>query len=341
MAEQPEASAAPGALETRSAPGLLANLVLVVVSTVLALALVEGLLVIIGYEHSPLAIVAGPGNDAREYNVFEESHFIYDPDLIWRPKRSFSVFNSQGFRGPELATPKDPGSLRIFAVGDSNTLGWRDAEGANWPAYLGERLGDAAPAAVVVNAGVWGYSSYQGLIRLREVLVFEPDIVLISFGANDAHPVSVPDREFVETSVGGLRLMRALQSSRIGQLLIAIFDRRGNDGDELTARVSLEEYRRNLAGMIAACAEQGVEVVLLTRPYMGSLNDEVQWKTHAPAYNAATVQVARREGVAAIDLYSLFKGKDELFADESHFTEEGHRLAARIVFEDLRPLLRR
>jgi lysophospholipase L1-like esterase len=311
------------------------------VSTVLALALVEGLLVIIGYEHTPLAIVAGPGNDARQYNVFEERHFVYDPDLIWRPKGGFSVFNSQGFRGPELATPKDPGSLRIFTVGDSNTLGWRGAEGANWPAFLGERLRDAAPGAVVVNAGVWGYSSYQGLMRLREVLAFEPDMVLISFGANDAHPVTVPDREFVETSVGGLRLMRALQRSRLGQLLIAIFDRGGDEGDELTARVSLEEYRRNLAEMIAACAEQGVEVVLLTRPYMGSLNDEVRWKTHAPAYNAATVEVARREGVAAIDLYSVFKGKDELFADESHFTEEGHRIAAEIVFEDLRQLLRR
>lgn len=33
--------------------------------------------------------------------------------------------------------------------------------------------------------------------------------------------------------------------------------------------------------------------------------------------------------------------KDELFADESHFTEEGHRVAAAIVFQDLRPLLSR
>ena len=338
MAEQPESSVAPGARQKRSPQGLLANLVLVVVSTVLALALVEGLLVIIGYEHTPLAIVAGPGNDARQYNVFEDSHFVYDPDLIWRPKRGFSVFNSQGFRGPELATPKDPGSLRIFTVGDSNTLGWRGAEGANWPAFLGERLRDAAPGAVVVNAGVWGYSSYQGLMRLREVLAFEPDMVLISFGANDAHPVTVSDREFVEKSIGGLRLRRTLQRSRLGQLLIAMLDRAGSGDDELTVRVELEEYRSNLAAMIAACAERDVEVVLLTRPYTGPLDDEVRWKTYAPAYNATTVEVARREGVAAIDLYSLFKGEDKLFADESHFTEEGHRVASKIVFEDLLPL---
>jgi hypothetical protein len=30
---------------------------------------------------------------------------------------------------------------------------------------------------------------------------------------------------------------------------------------------------------------------------------------------------------------------DGLFADESHFTDEGHRRAAAIIFEHLRPFL--
>ena len=37
--------------------------------------------------------------------------------------------------------------------------------------------------------------------------------------------------------------------------------------------------------------------------------------------------------------YARFKGKDDLFADESHFTAEGHRLAAALILDGIRPLV--
>jgi len=43
--------------------------------------------------------------------------------------------------------------------------------------------------------------------------------------------------------------------------------------------------------------------------------------------------------VPIVDVYSFFKDRTDLFADESHFTAEGHQLAARIVFDHLRPLI--
>ena len=38
----------------------------------------------------------------------------------------------------------------------------------------------------VANAGVYGYSSFQGLRRFHELLRYHPDVVTWSFGANDA-----------------------------------------------------------------------------------------------------------------------------------------------------------
>lgn len=341
MAEVRERSGDQRPQEPGATSGRAANAALVVFSVFVTLAAVEGVLTIAGYEYSPLSIEAGPGADAREYHLFEDSSFVYDPDAIWRPKSGFSVFNSQGFRGPEVAARKEPGSLRIFTVGDSNTLGWPGEDGGNWPAGVNDLVQASDPDAVVVNAGVWGYSSYQGLIRLRQVLEFDPDLVLISFGSNDAHPATISDQEFAAMPVRSIGLMRALGEFRLGQLVLALADRSGSGGIEVGARVSLEDYRHNLIAMIEACTDRGAQVVLMTRPYAGPVGSALRWKTNAHTYNAATRDVARSAGVGLIDLYSIFKNKDELFADESHFTDEGHRIAAQIVYEDLQPFLRR
>ena len=77
-----------------------------------------------------------------------------------------------------------PSRLRIVALGDSNTSGWDVDEGANWPAQLQALFSRDGRRAEVVNAGVWGYTSFQGRRRFDEILPFHPDIVLVSFGAN-------------------------------------------------------------------------------------------------------------------------------------------------------------
>ena len=51
-------------------------------------------------------------------------------------------------------------------------------------------------------------------------------------------------------------------------------------------------------------------------------------------------KMAENSGVSVVDFYSLFKTRPELFADESHFTAEGHRSAAELLAQRLRPHLR-
>ncbi len=319
---------------------LLARLGLAAVALFAALVVAEQVLRAVGYDYLPMTVNVRRTTDARLYHVFADENFVYDPEAIWRPRAGFGVFNAQGFRGPELAVEKPKGQARIFALGDSNTLGWAGEEGAHWPGELGAILAAERPGTAVVNAGVWGYSSYQGLQRLALVLEHDPDLVLISFGGNDAHRVARSDREFASTSAAMRALQQRLIRYRLGQLVVSTADRLGAPArSEPTPRVALDDYRANLEQMVGRVRAAGAEAVLLTRPYEGELLDETWWKNFGADYNLATVEVAEALGAPVVDLYSFFKSRERLFGDESHFTAEGHRRAAEIVAVHLRPLL--
>src|SRR6185369_9035870 len=93
--------------------------------------------------------------------------------------------NKIGLRGPNLRTD---GARRILAVGDSCTFGWRVSEADTYPAQLEAVLNRRAGGDryQVINAGVPGYTSYQGLVYLQEQgLALRPEIVVIGFGFND------------------------------------------------------------------------------------------------------------------------------------------------------------
>jgi len=319
---------------------ILANLLLMAGTLFLCGVMAEVGLRILGYEYSPLDIQVAR-NDSRVQHVFEDHYFIYDPDLIWRPKRNYDVFNEQGFRGPVLESPKPAGRYRIFTVGDSNTLGWAGDEGANWPEVLDDLLAEGDGEAEVVNAGVWGYTSYQGVLRFRETLPFEPDLVLISFGSNDAHPVYFEDKDFGYQRIWDARLDHLLVRLRLGQAALSLMNRSSATSEgELGHRVSLPDYRRNLEIIIDEARAAGIKVILMTRPYVGQTVDSRRWSFYASDYNATTGEVAEEYGVPLIDLYSLFRTREDLFEDPSHFTEEGHDLAARIVYEQVLATIR-
>ena len=313
---------------------------LVLVAVLVSVSMCEAFLRWIDYNYSPLRITTiKKYSEWRYFHSFEDRHFIYDPYLLWRPRKA-APFNSQGYRGSEITASKTPASIRIFAIGDSNTLGWYGEKDANWPMYLQEILREQDDRFTVVNAGVSGYSSFQGLRRLKEALPFQPDMVLISFGANDAMRVTVSDAEFASRKIRSLKLDRMLLKLRTGQLLLSFSDKGfSREKQGLVPRVSLQEYRENLNEIIKLSQERNIKVVLLTRPFRGESPNEWWWTNFASAYNSAVMQVAESKQVPVIDIYAYFKGKEEYFIDESHFTEEGYRVMARIIFENVGRLL--
>jgi lysophospholipase L1-like esterase len=316
---------------------------LALLASAATLAVAESGLRLADYSYSPVQIGSNAHGDFREQHAFRDRNLAYDPELIWRPKTGpFSPFNPQGFRGLPVPPDKRPGVRRVIALGDSNTFGWDVDEGANWPAQLHALLAASHPGTEVINAGVWGYSSFQGVRRFKELVALHPDVVLISFGGNDAHQVTVPDAAYVRRHEQIANLTRATRHSRLAQLTLAAWDRvagAASAGARLGPRVSLADYEAHLRKMIAESRTREIRLVLLTRPFIGVSTDPALWKTHAPAYNEATLRIGRAEGVPVIDVYTEFANHPELFDDDSHFGVEGHRKAAELIFRELSPRL--
>jgi lysophospholipase L1-like esterase len=316
---------------------LLANTGLLLTALAVPLLLSEGALRLIDYQYTPLRIkTIETWSEWRYYHAFEDDNFVYDPELIWRPRKGSGFFNEQGYRGNLLTETKQPGSVRVFAIGDSNTLGWSGVGGPQWPAYLEQLFNENGQNVTVTNAGVYGYTSFQGLRRFKETLKFAPDIVLVSFGANDAMHVTMSDAEFANRKVRSLYWDKALMRTRTGQMVLNGLDNLSNqDTKHPVPRVALEEYKANLNEIIRISAARQINVVLLTRPFTGTSPSLLWWKNFAPQYNVAMLELADRTNVPAVDVYSFFKGCTDCFVDESHFTEKGMRLMAQLLYEKI------
>ena len=318
------------------------KLLLAVISAILTLAAIEGVLRVMDYRYMPMRVKMTQRSDWRMAHAFSDGHFEYDPELIWRPRPNLSVFNAQGWRGPELSLSKKQGEFRVIAFGDSNTLGWNYEDGPNWPLMLGELIESEHTNCVVVNAGVWGYSSYQGLGRFKEMLKFQPDLVLWCFGANDAQRVvTAPDSDFAESDIRQYRLDRLLMQSRIGQLALQTMDRLSAPSSrQPIPRVSPEQFAASLRTVSEMARQSGATLVVLTRPFrVRGRPPKDWWIHHAPEYNRITREFAASNNLVCVDLYKLFGEDPRYYSDESHFNEDGHRLAAEYVYEAIRDRL--
>lgn len=74
---------------------------------------------------------------------------------------------------------------RVLFLGDSLTAGLGLAEAEAFPAVVGRLLEEAGHPIQVVNAGVSGDTTADGLSRLPWLLRQDPDLVVLELGAND------------------------------------------------------------------------------------------------------------------------------------------------------------
>jgi acyl-CoA thioesterase-1 len=95
----------------------------------------------------------------------------------------------------------------IVAFGDSLTVGFGTDSGESYPDYLQRDLDRAGYLYHVVNEGVSGNTTKDGVERLPEVLALHPEVVIVAFGGNDGLrglPIAAT-RENLETIVSTLR----------------------------------------------------------------------------------------------------------------------------------------
>lgn len=202
---------------------------------------------------------------------------------------------------PVAALEKPPGVYRIIAYGDANT---ECTAAQNWPNSLRELLAPHATDArrfEVINAASGTATSTEGLARLRKDAAYTPDLVLVSFGWNDARVAP------------------------------------GAEGPA----VSIENYTANLNQFFAVAAGRGAEVVFLTRPHRDDhvdLRKRDDWRARIPDYNTALRKVTRSTGAGRVDVQRNFMRNvlKHYFSSESETcTAEGVKALAGLVLARL------
>lgn len=219
-----------------------------------------------GFEHLPYI-----ARVRHNQSIAIIAEFNRDPYLIWAPKPGTPPFNSQGYIGPELPRQRTPGTIRIACVGDSCTQIGSPA----YPEIVGRMLDERGYDGVeVMNWGVAGYSSFQGLTRMeRDVIAYRPDITTIYFGWNDhwirAGMLDDP-AAIAATRIGPIR--QTIEETRTAQAVMLLADSLGRRKDTIQFRVPLPAYRDNLRHMIQLAHSSGSRVLLITAP--GCLIDD-------------------------------------------------------------------
>lgn len=113
--------------------------------------------------------------------------------------------------GADVPNLDSPGST-IVCLGDSITSGV-GAAGQPYPSLLAEKLG-----VEVINAGVPGDTSEDGLARVDEVLEHDPWLVIVELGGNDILRQVTPAR-----SEAALRkILDRLLAARVVPVLVEI-----------------------------------------------------------------------------------------------------------------------
>ncbi len=109
---------------------------------------------------------------------------------------------------PALPTHIDTRPV-IVVFGDSLTAGYGADPGKSFPDFVQKDLEQAGLHWHVVNAGVSGNTTTDGVARMGEVLAYKPRVTIVEFGGNDGLR-GLP----VETTRGNLeQIIRALSAA--------------------------------------------------------------------------------------------------------------------------------
>ena len=162
--------------------GLIINLILIILSLVVAIGLSE----IYFRIFSPQPIVPRYVETSEfgiRKNIGHVRGRMIDPEY----EHEFST-NSQGFRGTvEYAVMKPHGVYRVLVLGDSTTLGHGVGDNDTFSFLLEEKLSNTRRTEVI-NMGVSGFGTAEELIQLRNVgLQYAPDLVILGYFPNDPY----------------------------------------------------------------------------------------------------------------------------------------------------------
>jgi lysophospholipase L1-like esterase len=301
--------------------------------------------------------------DEKQSGIFEG-----DPLLLWRLKPNldhavwdFTVLstNFQHLRSEhpgKTVGAKQPGTTRIVCLGDSVTFGFRvpvvwpekpteyDPAWLPFPMLLEKELLAANPdrKIEVVTMAVPGYTSHQGLAWLRrDIDDLQPDLLIASFGWNDASFSDVPDREAIRTNWYAVAVRWLIDHSqafahathwlRAKEAQARQQKQTGQPIVRPAARVSQQEYLNNMIAIQSMARLRGASVIVIAAPYRDNGPNAPEADLMLQ-YRVALGTAMRQRGVPFVELRELtpeaYPSNEGWFGERIHPNHMGHRLIA-------------
>jgi len=277
------------------------------------------------------------GKDVLEY----PSGYIKDKDLFWRLDPSCEEYNSLGFRDKELSLRKDSDVFRIICMGDSVTFGWPTKVEDTYPKILEKLLNSHFPKKKfeVFNAGVPGYTSYQGLVWLKkDILRYSPDLIIVYYGINDAgyNSNNKIDREQTmppEWIIKSANFLREFQFYRLVNKIILYvkYLLAAEKESYLVNRVPPENYKDNLESITKICSNNGIKTLFIVRPTWYDPENKIVFTNN---------RYIPPESIFQFDIYSNLDRReaDSIFLDDCrpfnfHLTNKGHGILGEKIFK--------
>lgn len=318
-----------------------------------------------------------------EDTIRQESPFLHSPTRSaltvtdyfgtrGRPHGRYKKWrlNNFGFRGRDILLEKPQGKRRVVVLGASETFGLYESPHCEFPAQLGDLLGDDTE---VVNTAIVGMTVASMINYWQHYVVrFTPDVVLIYpstqfYLANDPPmrrsvawqaTLATPEDEHIRLTSRYLErlqdqfekptfVQKYLDARTVTQAIA------GKPADWMFATVPMQRIElleRDLSELVHLIRQSGAQPILLTHavrtahpPSTSDIELLEAARVHFPRATAmvisdfeavaarSVVELAAREDVPVIDIATRVGGHAEDFADLVHFTDVGATAVAREI----------
>jgi lysophospholipase L1-like esterase len=223
-----------------------------------------------------------------------------------------------------------------------------DPEWLPFPMLLEKQLRAANPNRKIeaITMAVPGYTSHQGLAWLQhDIDRLQPDLLIASFGWNDASFGDVPDREAIKTDWRSVTVRWLIDHSQaFAHATHWLRAREANKQQARlqnqiqpaprarpTARVSQQEYLNNMLAIEDLTRQKGATVIVIAAPYRDH-------STEAPEadlmlqYRLALGTTMRQRKIPFLEIRELteeaYPSNEGWFGERIHPNHMGHRLIA-------------
>ena len=300
--------------------------------------------------------------------------------LMVKPNQHFQTIsiNEYGFRGPEIDINKKSDTFRIFVVGGSTAFGHGSTSDLTTiPGFLQTIIDNSGISKniEVINAGKpRATSSDESFYIKNHLRNYEPDLIIIYDGANDARGKYL-DKTIIAKTTSELSIFENIKrygafekGAQIYRTPFVINDffidvNRSIIGQKTTYNDSNDELVKKISSLwterwIDICNEnelENISTVIILQPMVGTGTkvlspDELTFlPTHADQHDSISIlqemslslSILDEHCTKTADFRNIFDNTSRpIFYDDVHVVDKGNEIIAREIFSIITPLIK-